>query len=259
MRKMPIGAAVVRWGVAMSMAVAMAPAQKTDIQNVIRFQVKPDRVGEFESAMKEMQAVMQKAKYERGSTMWQSGAGPMEYLLVYYNNSYADVFSNTPSPSLKEVQPSLTALRLRVLACTNAMERRVSEVVSDVSMPRGTPPPYVRTIRSEVKAGKMEPYMAMLKELVLPAMKKAGMQTFLVFRQRYGGSSNEVVSATGVTNLADLDQSPSPVVKAMGEAGYKQYLAKRAELVEHSETNIFRFRKDLSYQPATSGQVTGGQ
>ena len=83
------------------------------------------------------------------------------------------------------------------------------------------------------------------------------MPTFIVFRQRYGGSSNEVVSAAGVTNLADLDQSPAPVVKAMGEAGYKQYLAKRAELVEHSETNIFRFRKDLSYQPATSGQVTG--
>lgn len=243
----------------MTMAVALAPAQKTDIQNVIRFQVKPDRVGEFESAMKELQAVMQKAKYERGSTVWQSGAGPMEYLLVYYNNSYADTFGSTTPASLKDVQGSVTALRARVLACTSGMERRVSELVSDVSLPRSTPPPFVRTIRSEVKAGKMEQYMAMLKEMVLPAMKKAGVPTFIVFRQRYGGSSNEVVSATGVSNLADLDQSPSPVVKAMGEAGYKQYLAKRAELVEHSETNVFRFRKDLSYQPATGGQVTGGQ
>lgn len=259
MRKMPFGTVVMRWGMALTVAVALAPAQKTDIQNVIRFQVKPDRVGEFESAMKELHAVFQKAKYERASTVWQSGAGPMEYLLVYYNNSYADTFGNAQPASLKEVQASVTALRSRILACTSGLERRVSEVVSDVSLPRSTPPPYVRTIRSEVKSGKMEPYMALLKEIVLPAMKKAGVPTFIVFRQRYGGSSNEVVSAAGVTNLADLDQSPSPVVKAMGDAGYKQYLAKRAELVEHSETNIFRYRKDLSYQPATGGQVTGGQ
>lgn len=249
---------VMRCGIALTIAVSCAMAQKTDVHNVIRFQVKPDRVGEFESAMKELQAVFQKAGYERPSTMWQSGAGPMEYLLVYYTGGYADAFNSTSPASLKDVQGSVTALRSRVLACTSGMERRVSEVVSDLSLPRGTPPPFVRTIRTEVKVGKIDAYMAMLKEIVLPAMKKAGVPSFVVFRQRYGGSTSEVVSATGVNNLADLDASPSAVVKAMGEAGYKQYLAKRNELVDRSEVNIFRFRKDLSYQPAGNAQSGGG-
>jgi len=247
-----------RCGIAMTIAVSCAMAQKPDVHNVIRFHVKPDRVGEFESAVKELGAVWQKAGYARQMSMWQSGAGPMEYLLVYNTKGYQEAFDNAPHASLKDVAGSVAALRARILACSNTVERRVSDVVADAGLPRGPLPPFVRVIQTEVKVGKMEQYLAMLKELVTPAMKKAGMSTFLVFRQRYGGSGGQVATAMGVNDLADLDQSPSAVVKAMGEAGYKHYLAKRSELVEHSEVNLYRLRKDLSYLPASGAQSSGG-
>lgn len=255
-RKFPLAIAAIRCGVALTLLAGCAAAQDQNLQSVVRFQVKPDRMGEFESAVKELHAVFQKAGYDRHNTIWQSAAGPMEYVLVNYSAKYSDMFGSN-SAKLKEVQGSVTALTARILSCTNSMDRRISEVLTDVSLPRQSVPPFIRTIRSDVKMGKLDEYIALLKQTIAPAMKKAGVPAFIVFRQRYGGSTSQIVSSTGLNSLADLDQSPSAVVAAMGDATYKQYLAKRNELVDSSEINIYRYRKDLSYQPAGTVQPSG--
>lgn len=241
-----------------TVAVSCAVAQKVEVHNVIRVQVKPDKIGEFESAVKELQSVWQKAGYERAVSVWQSGAGPLEFLMVYYTKGYAEAFDTTPPASLKDVAAAVAVLRARIQACANTLDRRVSEVVVDASLPRGPLPPFVRVLRTEVKVGKIEQYLAIVKEMVTPAMKKAGVAGFFVFRQRYGGSNSEVATAMAVKDLSELDETPLAVAKAMGETGYKQYLAKRTELVEHSEVNLFRLRKDLTYQPAGNAQTGGG-
>ncbi|MBL8177315.1 MAG: hypothetical protein JNK48_21750 [Bryobacterales bacterium] len=233
-----------------TIAVSCAMAQKVDVHNVLRIQLKPDKVGEFESAVKELQTVWQKAGYERSVSVWQSGAGPLEFLMVYYTKGYAEAFDTTPPASLRDVSANVALLRARIAACALSIDRRVSEVVAGASLPRGPLPPFVRVLRTEVKVGKTDQYLAMLKEMVTPAMKKAGVPSFVVFRQRYGGSTSELWTAMGVNQLSNLDDSPAAVVKAMGDAGYNQYLARRAELVERSEVNLFRLRKDLTYTPA---------
>jgi hypothetical protein len=82
-----------------------------------------------------------------------------------------------------------------------------------------------------------------------PAMKKAGVQVYTVTRMRYGRPTNEFSSATAIDNWASLD-SPAPIIQALGEAGYQQYLAKVMALLGESEVNLYRHMPELSYAPS---------
>jgi len=66
----------------------------------------------------------------------------------------------------------------------------------------------------------------------------------------------EFLSVSGLNNWAQLDEKGG-IPKAMGEDGYKRFLAKIRLLVLASEYNIYRLERDLSYLPAASGSSAG--
>lgn len=226
-------------------------AQDAKYRSISRLRVKPDRSGDFGLNVKEYISVLKKANPERAFSMWVSMSGPMEYILVSYHAKYSDLdYTMANDPKMKDVGAQLTAVGSRLNACLESSERYVDEVMSDLSLPRSAEvPKMVRVIRSRVKPAQMNAYMNLLKTETLPAMKKSGAPFYGVTRIRYGRPGHEFTSFTAVDNWAALD-SPAPIVQAMGEAGYQQYLARVMPLLDEFEVNLYRHMPELSYTPA---------
>jgi hypothetical protein len=75
-------------------------------------------------------------------------------------------------------------------------------------------------------------------------VKPAGVKVYTVTQTRMGGPTGELVSVTGVDSLAALDEVAPR--KAMGEAKYNAWVARRDAAIEGSEVNVLRFRPELS-------------
>src|SRR5512138_2136359 len=108
-------------GLAVAALALPVVAQETNIRTITRYRVKPDRVGEFQSAVKEYSVVLKKAGWDKGSTCWQSLSGPREYVLVRYFTKWAEL-EVIRDPKLKDYSGELTSLSSRINQCTDSAE-----------------------------------------------------------------------------------------------------------------------------------------
>jgi hypothetical protein len=221
------------------------------IRSVTSFHVKADRVGDFRAAVKEYNAVLKKASYSKGDSMWTSVTGPIEYLRVQYYAKYAEMDASVAQdPKLKEERPDLTRISTRILQCTDRSQRIMEQVLPELSLPpSGEMPKMIRALRILVKPEKVGEFLALQKDDVVPAMKKSGVKVYSIARARAGAPSSEFLVVTGMNSWADMDGKP-PLLVGMGEEAYRRFLTKTAAVQVQSEANIYRFQPDLSYQPA---------
>ena len=235
-----------------SIGLAQAPAK---IRSVTRYVVTPGRVGDFRAAVKDYNAVLKKAEWDKAMTLWSAASGQNEFSLVRNHSKWAEMdVLRMDDPKLKPFDGDLRVIAARIMQCVISSERTIDELVSDVSLPVPTEmPKMVRVLRSRVRPDKVNEYMALYKSDVFPAAKKGGLNLFLVHRARFGAPSNQFASVTPVNSWADLD-SPSPIVTGMGgQEAYDRFLTKIRPMLESSEYNIYRFEKELSYIPGKSG------
>ncbi|MBI4891594.1 MAG: hypothetical protein HY821_13295 [Acidobacteria bacterium] len=226
-----------------------AAAQDKNIRSISRYRVKPDRDGDFRAAIKDYVGVIKKANPDRGFTLWLGLTGPREYVLASYYSKFAEM-DVMEDPKLKDVQAQLTGIGARISACVDSGDRYVDELLPELSLPRGTElPKMVRMMRTQVKPDKVNAYTDLIKSELLPAMQKSGVKLFLYARVRFGGPSQEFSSIIGLDSWSNLDEQ-SPVIKALGVDGYRQFVAKVTPLVERTEYNVYRFLPELSYIPA---------
>ena len=109
-------------------------------------------------------------------------------------------------------------------------------------------PKFMRVMMVRVKPGKNLEYEEMVKGN-LPLFQKAGFKDHWVTRTVLGGPIGEYTILQPFDSWAEMDARPTGE-KLFGAAGYKQYLAKVAELVDSAETMIVRSMPDLSYRKA---------
>jgi hypothetical protein len=230
-------------------AVFTANAQDANVRVVSRYQVKPDRDGDFRAAVKEYVAVLKKAQPERAFTMWQSLTGAREYVLAAYHAKYGEM--DIPrDPKLKEVEADLTGIGARIMQCVDHYERQIEEVLPEISLPRTPEPPaMIRRLSSQVRPDKVDAYIALLKSDLFPAVKKSGLKSFNIAQVRYGRMNTEFASVAGIAKYEDLD-GQSPVVNAMGDTAYQAFLAKLRPLIYETRIDLYRFLPELSYMPS---------
>lgn len=113
------------------------------------------------------------------------------------------------------------------------------------------PPPqlYWATV-TQVKPGMMEQYQDFMKNETLPAFKKAGGKEISVWVVQNFGHGGEIVSFRPVENFKQLDE-PNFLVKALGEAGARAWVAKRAQMIISSRSLL------VSIIPALSAPIKG--
>lgn len=236
--------------VTLTMLAAPARAQERNFRVTTFYKIQPGRVGDFQAAVKEYNAVLMKANYDKPYSVWLSQSGDREYVLVTYHTNLAEL--DTPrggDPKLKEQQTDLVRIAGRINQCAQDIRRSIGEIQKALTQPPSRDiPTMVSVLRVQVHPAKVDEYLAILKADLFPAVQKAGMKTYAVARTRYGGSRGEIVSSMGIDKWADLDGPPA-LEKAMGSEAYQKYLGKVRPLTQSAEYNVYRYQPELSYQP----------
>ena len=221
------------------------------IRSTTTYTVKPDRVGDFTGAVKEYNALLKKAGYDKGYSMWVRATGPVEYLAVSYSSKWAefDVTRNN-DPKLKDVQVELTAIGRRILSCVEKYDRVIMQVNTALSLPRqAEPSKMIQSVKVHVHPDKVSDYLALLKSDLFPAVQKSEIKVFAVAQARFGAPSYELRITVGVDKWADVDGTP-PIVTAMGgQDHYNAYLKKARPMTSFAQFDVSRYVPELSYRP----------
>jgi hypothetical protein len=233
--------------------VASASAQRGNIQSVTFFTVKPDRVGDFQAAIKELHAAYAKAGSTRYSSIWLSLTGPRVYVVASYHEKWAELDAG-PDPKLKDEAADIARISTRIIACTEGSRRIIAEVQPDLSVQTGTEmPKMIRVLTTDVRPDKYKEYLALVKSDILPAAQKGELKLYEFSETRYGGPNTQVTSIVSMDSWADLD-GDFGVEKGLGKEGYQALLAKVRPLIVQSEVNEYRFQPDLSYLPPATAK-----
>jgi hypothetical protein len=220
-------------------------AQDRNIQHRRTYVVKRDRMAEWESAFKDLNAVYKKAKVDAPTLVFQSVTGPDRFMVVRYYEKISQAVASRNDAFKNNHEAEYLTVSARLAAAAGDREAHVSERDAELSLPRATEiPPYIRTIHTVVKPDRIEEYRGLIKEWVSSGVKPSGQKVYLISRTRLGGPGSEFYSGMGVQALTELDD-PGPR-KAMGEAKYKAWIAKRDAVIVSSEANLFRYRPELS-------------
>jgi hypothetical protein len=225
---------------------AAAQVPLSGLRNIARVVVKPDRVSEFLEIEKQRAAAFKKGG-GAWMSVWRSVVGPTnEFMIISPLDSYA---ARDGQPAyMKGMEPGpAAALMARRAQCIESSRVTIERALPDYSYVNpGTPTPaMLRIVRTRVRPGMADQYLALLKNELIPAYKKAGVASYRARRIEYGGSRNDITTSTPLNKMAELD-GDTPLVKAVGQAGATQFLNKAAQLVAFSEYLIYRYVPDAS-------------
>jgi hypothetical protein len=230
-----------------------AQAQQTNIRSVRFYTVKTDRVGDFQAAIKDANAIMAKAGSDRYFSIWASLTGPTEYVRVDNYTKWADL-DRGADPKLKEQQAALQQITTRIMQCVESSHRVIEQELPELTLPiSGALPKMIRASQSRVRPDKVNEYLELVKSDVFPAAKKSGLKFFSVAQVRYGAPTTEFISVAGLDHWADFDAGFG-VEKAMGKEGYQRFLTRMRPLLVDTEYNVYRLMPDLSYLPPTTSK-----
>jgi hypothetical protein len=232
---------------------ASASAQNGTIQSITFYTVKPDRIGDFQAEIKELNALYAKGGSTNYASMWVSLTGTREYVRASYYHKWAelDVMSD---PKLKDQAADVARVTTRIIDCTEGWRRIIAEIQPDLSIEQSTEmPKMIRVLTTDVRPEKYKDYLALVKSDILPAAQKGGLKLYEFSETRYGGPNTQVSSVVSMDSWAELD-GDFGVEKGLGKDGYQALLAKVRPLVVQSVVNQYRFLPEISYLPAPTAK-----
>ena len=115
--------------------------------------------------------------------------------------------------------------------------------------PNGPPDPFATVRVDIVKPGRVQEYIALMKDVVQTYKQMGKVKSMYLSRTRYGGNAYEFHGIVGYGSLADIS-STNEFQKTMGEAKYAVFLKKLGEVLDSSQVNLVRYRPEFSYMPA---------
>ena len=177
-----------------------------------------------------------------------SMGNPYEVVTISPMNSYAE--RDGEPIYLKGMTAAESAsLAARRSQCTTSVRTTVERTLPDISLPNIMPiPKMVRELRTRVRPGMQNQYMALVKSDLLPALKKMDVKVYRVRQVQHGGSRVEFTSAIPMEKWSELDGQATRLENAMGKETYAKYLEKVNSMVAFSEYLVFTVVADSSYR-----------
>ena len=87
--------------------------------------------------------------------------------------------------------------------------------------------------------------MALMKNEVLPALKKGGVKDYRARRVEYGGSRDVITTRTGLSSWAELD-GPTAMEKALGKPGASA-LSKKVQALATAQYSLYTPVPEISF------------
>ena len=216
--------------------------------NVSIVQVKPGMMPEFEALKKEMSDALRKA----GSTfvhVWQVARGTTnEYQTVSPVKNYAQF--DEPSLSARAMgEEGFAKWVAKITKCIQTRRLITLRAVPSLSIPAkegATPSLAILTTRENLP-GRGGDYNTWMREKYLPALKKAGVEGFYVYRTAFGASGRGWTTVTRIDNWAALDKR-NPLREALSAEEMAELFSDAGAMTGSPERIVIRYRPELSIQ-----------
>lgn len=243
------------WSPAQNRTTAAKPATATPVNLAITvYSIKPDMVPQWEQFIKEdANPVLQKAGLE--GSIWQNG-------ILGQGDRYTAVRQMTNFATLDEPNPFVKALGQEAanklfakgsMMFASAPVTTVLKLRDEMSFPKEMGEQHRRlAVVNHIKVvpGRVADFERILLNDVVPAMHKADVNGYQVFETLVGADPNEFHTVTYYNRYADFDKD-APLVRAMGQEGYKKFMAKTTGIVRSMDREVVRYRQDLSNEGIT--------
>jgi quinol monooxygenase YgiN len=249
-----------RVSAACALFAAPAAAQvQNDLLDVLTFQLKPEKMAQFEAVARKIASANRQNKgsdwvtlsqeYGQGHTIRIISTRPTfaaieeasAAFMAAMNKTYGQaateqIFREVDScmaSARSEVRRRRWELSANVPADAAAMARLVGEAR------------YVQTTTVEVRPGQAPKIEEQLRA-VKAAREKAAVKVTSLVSQAVAGQTGTVYYITTFRkSLGEID-SATPLAQLLGEDGYEKFLKASSESVLNTESTISRFRPDLS-------------
>jgi hypothetical protein len=226
-----------------STAVLSAQPQRMPISRTLTATLKPDRVADFMSALKDYNAAYGKIPGVGPRLQYQSLTGPNRYRLVLTYPDWAAMDAPAASANNADIARNL----VRINSCIESTTVLITELLPELSTGTNSEPPtLVRISRVRIRPDRVQEWMGIVKNELLPAYKKAG-RTLTVRQVRMGAPTNEFHMSTRVANWAEAGKNQ--ILDSMGKEAYDRMVAKITAVTLTREIDMFRYRPDLSWSP----------
>jgi hypothetical protein len=223
------------------------------LANVIRYQVKRDRIPEFEDVQKQIVASYKKAASDQYRVVYRDVFGnTAEYWVLTPMSKFADRDAQRPYVKMTTEQER-AARAARLAQYLENVQTSIDRYVDDLSVTSPGapfPPAYARFLRIRVRPGTTEQLISNVKTDVLPALKKMNGVTLRVSQTVYGGNADEFTIVAGFEKWAELDDADA-LAKAMGAETFRKFEEKMQGIETNVEQYIVNYESALSYSPAT--------
>jgi hypothetical protein len=212
--------------------------------------VRPDMLTEYQDFVKnETIPMLQKAgmKERDAWTTAVFGEG-YEYVYVTAISSWADY--DGPAPAVKALgQDGARAYGIKARKLITSSHTYAAQARPDLSyMGKMTWPPKMIVVNSiSIAPGRNQSFENIIKNDILPALKKAEVAGYFVSQTIHGGDASEYITLTAVDSFAEIGKG-SPLVRGMGgQEEFNKYLPKVAGIIVHQERSIMRYVPELSF------------
>jgi hypothetical protein len=237
-------------------AKPMADAPPREWYSISVVRVKPEMVTEWEDLQKKVvNPALKKSGLKERSVFQTAVFGvSFEYVVITPIASFAQ-YDEPMSPLRKTLgEDAYRDYQTKARRCTVSVQTFADQTRPDLSyMGRTasmTGPPKLAVVNSiSVVPGRAAAFEDLVKNEILPVMKKADVIGYFLNQTILGGDGYGYTSVVFLDSFADLGKG-SPFVRALGPEGAAKFALKFAGLIAHQERTIARFNTDLSFSSA---------
>lgn len=226
-----------------------APPSQLLVLSVI--DVKPEMFADFGALQAEAMAAQRKGGQPWRDTWHVATFGhPYRVAVVRPLASFAEL--DGPSFATRGVgAEQATAINDRARRMIAAQQIYALRARPDLSL--GERPAVMRVAAATtvtVAPGRAAEFEAIVKDVVLPAFRKAGEAYLSVSQVVVGGEANQYVALNLYDGMADVDTKGDPVLRGLGADGYAAYRQRLTGIVLAEDRQLLRFNEALSYRAA---------
>ena len=229
---------------------ASAPRQR---YWVTVYRVKPDMMDEYQKFyQKETLPAVQKAGYKQQSVYVTASLGEaFEFVIIRPIESLKEFDERNIVKAMGDAgYKAWVAKRGRMIVSSHSYIMQARPELSIAPNPNDTPK-LAFVVRRSIAPGRETDYENYIKNDALPIFKKAGPKGFLMNRVGTGGDGEEYISAALVDSFADYEKWTAALLKE----GYDKVTPKRAGIVVHQESAVYRYVPELSLPQPTAPQA----
>jgi hypothetical protein len=251
----------VRRGAALcALAAAMMSGQQPPQKMLVTFaEIKPEKMHEYNSVRKELSAALKKGG-QSWARFWDPGVIGTGNLFVQVSPIAGFAAFDSPSAVRRALgEGEYERLMTRIRDCTVSTRREVIEPVPGLGFGESGAAESGLAMIAQVTVhpGKRHAYLDLVRQEIMPALRKAQVLNFQVYQVLMGEKGERLIAVLGLPNYGALDGG-NFFERALGAEGARKLNEKSAGLVMNIDRTVARVNPEYSFGSVSATDPVSG-